>query len=596
MAKLLGGLTEQEVREVIRQSIGRPAMPYLRDPQVRARAVETARTQGVLKRLQQEIAADRPIPAMPHNLFREYRRNGNRRNYETLWFARSHQVDFAAAACYLGADYFTYLQDLMWADCETTWWQLPAHEGPGRTGRDRPIDLFVAIKAAQLAMILETFGDRIDPEVRRRVEIEVRRRAIDPFFDPHAEFWWKTNTNNWNAVCHGGIGVAAMLLEKDPHKLADLIAQTLGNLRVFLDGFTPDGGCTEGPGYWQFGFGWYVLLAAVLYDCTAGRINILADPKVERIARYPLAVTVRPGQSLPFADTEQEFVHTWLAILINRFLRVPELYGLCRLAPDGSPALDGLLDLVLYDGAKYEPLTRPVDALLADLGVLRVRAGDVTVGAKAGHNGEHHNHNDVGSFIVHRGATFFLTDPGAPVYSANTFNQHRYESVFCNSFGHSVPVIGGRLQATGRQFAGTLKADGLGGTGDRTIRIEIAGAYDLPSLERVSRVLTLAADGRRLRLTDTFVFRGQAEAVEEAFITALPASVSADGRCVTVTSERDGVLRLRAEGVAGTFAVNELVEESRESRAGDLLRRITFVPSQTKPEMGLSFAMEFAAA
>jgi hypothetical protein len=596
MNEVLDGLTEHEVHEIIRQSMGGPAMPFLRDPNVQARARETARRQGLLERLQGQLAADKPIPAMPHSLFREFRQTGNRTNYETLWFARSHQVDIAAAACYLGGDHLAYLQDLMWADCEATWWQLPAHEGPARSGKDRPIDLFVAIKAAQLAMILETFGDRIEPEVRRRVEAEIRQRAIDAFFDPNAEFGWKTNTNNWNAVCHGGVGVAAMLLEKDPQKLADLIVQTLGNLRFFLDGFTPDGGCTEGPGYWQFGFGWYVLLASVLYDFTAGRINIMANAKVERVARYPLAVTICPGQSLPFADTGQGFIHTWLAIVINRFFRIPELYGLCRLTQDGSPALEGLQDLMLYDGTRHEPLTGHADALLADLGVVRVRAGDVTVGAKAGHNGEHHNHNDVGSFIVHRGGTFFLTDPGAPVYSAQTFNHRRYESIFCNSFGHSVPVIGGRSQSTGRRFAGTLRAEGLDATGDKRICIEMAGAYDVPSLKRASRVLTLSADTGRVDLADTFIFGGQPEAVEETFITALPAALSPDGRCVTVTSQRDGILRLRAEGAAGTFQVKDLVDESRESRTGDLLRRITFVPAQTQRQMTLRFVMEFAAA
>lgn len=593
MSQLLTGQSEQEVRTIIADSIGRSAMPGLRDPAVRARATEQAGRQGLLDRLEKGLTADKPLPAMPYSLFREFRRNGNRTNYQDLWFGRSGQVDLAAAACYLGADHFTYLQDLMWADCEATWWELPAHEGPAVSGKPRPIDLFVAMKATQLAMILETFGERIEPEVRHRVTAEVRRRAIDPFFDPNAEFGWKTTTSNWNAVCHGGVAIAAMLLEKDAHRLGDLIVQTLGNLRFFLDGFTADGGCTEGPGYWQYGFGWYVQLAAALYDFTAGRINIMADPKVERIARYPLAVAVRPGQNLPFSDTGQEFVRTWLAMLLNRFFRLPELCGLCRLAEDGSPVLRDLMDLASCDGSKHAPLAGHADALLADLGVARVRCGGTTVAAKAGHNAEHHNHNDVGSFIVHRGETFFLTDPGGPVYSAKTFSKHRYESVFCNSFGHSVPVIGGRLQLTGPQFTGTLRAEGLNGPGEKVIRIEMAGAYDVPSLKRLGRMIALGADGLRVRLQDTFVFAGQPESVEEAFISTCPATVSDDGRCVTVTSEHDGVLRLRVEGTDGTFRVTELVEQSKESRTGELLRRITFVPRQAQREMSLSFVMEF---
>ena len=39
----------------------------------------------------------------------------------------------------------------------------------------------------------------------------------------------------------------------------------------------------------------------------------------------------------------------------------------------------------------------------------------------AGNNGVPHNHNDIGSFIVHRGDALWLTDPAGPAYSRKTF-------------------------------------------------------------------------------------------------------------------------------------------------------------------------------
>jgi hypothetical protein len=389
------------------------------------------------------------------------------------------------------------------------------------------------------------------------------------------------------------VGIAALLVEKDPQRLAKLITQTLEELPAFLSGFTEDGGCTEGPGYWTFGFGWYVDLACALYDFTAGKINIMADPKVERICRYPLAVSIRPGQRLPFADTGQGFLPAKLAIRINRFYKMPELYGLCKLTEDGSLAMEALADLMLYDGTRYKPLEEHADSFLPDLGVARVRAGNVTVGAKAGHNAESHNHNDVGSFVIHKGKTFFLTDPGAPIYSARTFSSHRYDSIFCNSFGHSVPVVNGQLQPEGRRFAGTIQADGLDAAGVKTIRIEMAKAYNVPSLQTLSRVIELAPAGRQVALSDRFVFASRPEGLEEAFITTLPAKVAEDGKSVIVQSKADGALRLRIDGTDGTFHVTELTEESKESRAGDLLRRITFQPAQLSPEMTLRFVVTF---
>jgi hypothetical protein len=589
---LLGGLSAGEVAKVISESMGRPVMPYLHDAKVRRLAIEMARKQGFLEQVDKALTPDKAIPVLPYSSFREFRRNGNRSNYEKLLGDRDGQQASAVMACYLGLDRLRYVQDLLWADCEASWWMLPAHEGAANGG-DRPIDLCVAMKAAQLAIALDLLRDRIEPEVRDRVLGEIRRRAIDAFFDPNAGFWWKTCTNNWNAVCHGGVGIAAMLVEKDPQRLARLLTQTLEELPAFLSGFTDDGGCNEGPGYWAYGFGWYVDLACALYDFTGGKINIMADPKVERICRYPLAVGIRPGQNLPFSDTEQGFVPANLAIRINRFHKVPDLYGLCKLTDDGSLAMESLADLVLYDGTKYKPLAEHADSFLPDLGVARFRSGSVTVGAKAGHNAESHNHNDIGSCIIHKGKTFFLTDPGAPIYSARTFSSHRYESIFCNSFGHGVPVINGQLQQEGRQYAGTIQAEGLNGPGAKTIRIEMAKAYDLPSLETLSRVIELAAAGNQVSLSDRFVMATQPESLEEAFITTLPVKVAEDGRSVIVQSKEDGILRLRAEGTAGTFCVMELAKESKESPVGDLLRRITFRPAQLKPEMTLRFVATF---
>ena len=217
----------------------------------------------------------------------------------------------------------------------------------------------------------------------------------------------------------------------------------------------------------------------------------------------------------------------------------------------------------------------------------------MTVGAKAGTNGENHNHNDIGSYILHKGRSFFLTDPGAPVYSKKTFSGRRYESVYCNSFGHSVPVINGRRQSEGSRFRGEIRADGLDGDGPKTLAIAMAGAYDDPTLVKLDRTLTLAPDGRRLTLVDTYAFTEPPTALEEAFITTLAATVDPDGRSVVIRSPQDGALRLRAEGVAGRFAVTELTEESRESRTGELLRRITFTPGTRTAAMTLRFTATF---
>ena len=110
--------------------------------------------------------------------------------------------------------------------------------------------------------------------------------------------------------------------------------------------------------------------------------------------------------------------------------------------------------------------------------------------------------------------------------------------------------------------------------------------------ERIVKLLIkeaiLSADGLKIAVRTNGLRSLAAELADGG-----QAKVAEDGKSVIVRSEMDGILRLRIDGTAGTFRVTELTDESKESRAGDLLRRITFRPSKLKPEMTLRFVLTF---
>ena len=575
-------LVPADLADIVASSMGRSPYPLLAEPGRAGRMSAVADMQGLAQRLPGLLQADLPIPVLSYTRFRDYARDGNRSRYEAIVFRRREQMKLAAIACALGLDYKEYLQDLIWAECETTWWTLPAHERPG------PIDLFVAMNGREMAFMRAMLGQTLDEEVRARMAEDVRRRVLRPFLEGAGVGWWHTTTNNWNAVCHGGIVIAALLLETDPAVLTTILAKALTGLERFLQGFTSDGGCTEGMSYWVFGFGWYVALAAALYDFTDGRIDLMRREGIEAICRYPLSATLRPGQMVPFADCHNSYIPYAMAAQINRFHAIPELLGMCELTEGGQAVIDTLEDLLLYDGRPVTPWRDRASHHLEQLGIVLMRRGEMSVAAKGGHNNEHHNHNDIGSFLVHKGRTLFLTDPGAPIYSAKTFSDRRYESPYCNSFGHSVPVVGGKWQAIGEQYRGQLTVEGLNGPAPRC-RIEMAGAYDLPDLAGLRRELTLGADDR-VDLTDRFAFRAAPASIEEAFITQLPAAVAPDGSSVTITSPSDGVATLTCRQ-SGQFQVAEIAGSREESHHHDPLWRITFIPAQTQKETTLEFSV-----
>jgi hypothetical protein len=82
---------------------------------------------------------------------------------------------------------------------------------------------------------------------------------------------------------------------------------------------------------------------------------------------------------------------------------------------------------------------------------------------KGGHNGESHNHLDLGSFIVACDGEQLLCDPGAGEYTADYFGPKRYELAHPSARWHSVPTVNGEHQrpGTGARAVLTALADGV---------------------------------------------------------------------------------------------------------------------------------------
>jgi hypothetical protein len=172
---------------------------------------------------------------------------------------------------------------------------------------------------------------------------------------------------------------------------------------------------------------------------------------------------------------------------------------------------------------------------------------------KGGHNGVNHNHNDLGQFTVLIGDKDLLTDPGAEVYTHRTFSDRRYESDLLNSFGHSVPVVAGQLQAPGKdehtadfgsQFRARVIETSFSDEADRVV-LDLREAYRVDTLVRLERSFTHGRSGDgRVDVVDEVVFQSP-ESFETALITY-----------ADFHEEPDGGVRLFRDGVALSVKVS----------------------------------------
>lgn len=543
-----------------------------------AALVAAPRTRVVLEQSEALVESLDDIPQTTYTRRRAFARTGDREPYQTPYYLKREKLHAAALRLVLGQEEFAdAVQDYLWSICEESSWVIPAHT--------RIIDLMAAETAFGLAEILALAGLAIDAEVRRRVRAEIDNRIFVPFLHASYDLRWFGGGDNWNGVCSGAIGGALLYLEREPARLAEGLALVLASLKAFLaTAFEEDGSSTEGVGYWHYGLQYVVIFAELLRARTGGAIDLLASPRVRQIAAFPGKLLLPGGRYVSFADSAEEvpFAPGIIARLALRAGEPTLLNALAEpapLAPSYGVSM-ALRDLFWRDGDRREaaPIT---DATLPASGIARLTGklpdgSPLVVVVKAGHNAENHNHNDIGSFILRVGDETLLADPGPGHYDRDYFNERRYENIFANSYGHSVPRIGGQLQGTGKGFAGALlDIEGDGHTGRKGAAVEFARAYPVTGLASARRSFTLADEGNSVWLKDTFRFTDGGEEVEEALLTWLPVEVA--GATATILG-RHHRLRLTIEHPDNVqFAVEALEQESRANHKPAVLKRLRIV-------------------
>jgi hypothetical protein len=569
--------TPETLRALLASSPPQAAVPELveaaRDPRAARARPGWALVERSIADLRRDVEA---IPRLTYTLYRDVQRLDRRSLYEVPYFQKRAKMGVAAFGVLMGEDrYLPTLQDYLWSTCEESTWVLPQVEHLG-------IELRSVATAMDLAEIVTALGDRIEPAVVARVRREVEARVLGPFLADPDRYFWHHGTNNWNGVCNGAIGCAFLLLEEDPDRLAGAVARVLDGLDTFLEtAFAADGASEEGVAYWHYGLGNVIALAEMLRRRTGGALHLLASERMRRIAAYPARVMLSPGRYLSYSDSHEE--SAFHPGLVQRLVEATGARELLTVLAEpaalrvGHASFGALWRALLWwDGARPEA-AEIEDAVLPSAEVVRLTArtaggAPVVLAAKAGPNAVSHNHNDAGTFVLHVDGETLLCDPGSGKYSVRYFSEHRYENPFANSYGHSVPRIGGALQSEGDAYRGVLLGHGAE-DGAKRVEMDLQGAYAVPGLGRLRRILRLAPRGE-VALEDTFAVTGGALEVEEALVTFCAARL--DGRTARIEGERHALEIAIEAPAAATWSLEVLEEASRANDKERPLRRLTF--------------------
>jgi len=547
---LRGDWTTGQIEAILVEVPRRPLLPPLGSDEWRrvARHPHLASTIMALRK-KADKESGTALPELTDDLYGHFHRTGERLPFERLYFERRRQLACAAVALLLcddGDPGRQLLQEAMLAKLtgifEEVSWTLPAHVRTEiATGKDPlRIDLFCAETANLMAEMIDLFGAILPPDLQLRIRERLRRDIFDNYRNRHREMEWPTAGMNWNAVCHQGVIGAALSQLDDPRLLAELLMLTRGFLPIFLQGFTPDGGCSEGPAYWGYGFGWFAVLNEQLETRTGGRLSLVeGDDHIRAIARFGPLTSLPDQKFVNFSDGAPDGI---LNPSLLRYLgdRLGDsLYHRAsaenyKYLTQTGIDLDAQRSDLFYLARLFlrwpeqieHGVVEPEDIFLPDLGVLVAHGKDRqghrwNFAAKGGHNAEHHNHNDCGSYLLNIDGVRVIAEIGAAEYVADYFGAKRYEFLATRTLGHSLPIINGIEQAAGEAFRSRILHHHLGDD-LAELRLDLTACYPEAALCR-KLVRTFVFDKRngRLGVSDEFELI-EAKSMETSVITIHP--------------------------------------------------------------------------
>jgi len=499
----------------------------------------------------------------------EYVRTGDRLAYENISFANRRQLwNMVIAETLEGRGRFTdAIMNGVWAICEESYWGVSAHirmqkAGPGLPDVEDPVvELFSAETGALLALTDYLTGaqlDKVSKLIRPRIRYEINRRIFKPMTT--AQYGWmgignpNAKPNNWAPWIASNYILANLLIEKDETKRAAALNIAIKVIDRYVNGLGADAGCDEGPGYWTAAGGCVFDALNLLYDATGGKFNIYSDPFIQKMGAYIYNTHISGRYFINVADASPEITPDGLMIyrfgkltaykpMMNFGSLMYKTYGESS-APGVFHSMRKLYDLLaIKDCSAYPDRDDPAsDVWYSDIQLMAARSENgMFLAAHAGHNGESHNHNDVGDFIVYTDGHPVIIDAGLGTYTSRTFSKDRYELWFNTSPYHNLPTINGQEQKGGVSFS-AREVSYRKTAGSAQLTMDIAGAYP-PDAGVKSWQRKIALDKRKgiIEISDTYSMNTKPASLSQSFLSVCDIDISVPGKIIFNLSNQDKV-------------------------------------------------------
>jgi len=444
--------------------------------------------------------------------------------------------------------------------CEEASWNGPLSMTPKGNeipdDDDHEVDLCSSETAVMLAWIDYLLGDEIDkksPRVRKRIKSRITDRILKPYLDTD-DYWWmgfnNDRTNNWNPWCNTNIILCALLIDVDPDIKARCLYKVFRSLDSYVEAYSEDGCCDEGPMYWgAAGGGLYVALE-ILHEASKGAINVFDHEKLHLIGQYITKVFIDGEYFVDYADGDA-IVDIDEAIF--RFGKAIGDEGMMRLGASGVKDIEprifdwfqpyGIMRNLFREDLGETSGNYPLQSWLWKASVMNAREFEGSpkgffVSAKGGHNLESHNHNDLGNFIVYLNGKPLFIDIGTEEYSVKTFSPQRFEIWYLRSDYHNCFQVSGIDQMDGGEFF-AQDVECIQNESKSMLSMELKHAYPAESgIKSWKREIALNREDQAVVVTDDFAL-DKPRPIKRFLITTTKPEV--DGQEIKFTVDGEAV-------------------------------------------------------
>jgi hypothetical protein len=515
-------------------------------------------------------------PVVKATDYLEFIRSGNRRQ-EVYAACSNALISLVMGELVEGKGRFMdQIINAVWYYSEQTWWGWSAHLGAQKAGTGLPdvnepiVDLGVGEVTNNLTWTWYLFKDEFDkvhPLISQRLKQEITNKALKPYFerDDFGYMGFKGGRpNNWNPWINYNMLNCFLILENDPAKKIEEVQKILNSLDKFLNGYSDDGGCDEGPSYWGAAGALLYESLEIMKKATSGKFDVFEDPLVQNIGKYFYKVNIHAPYFLNFADADAttggspssvyRYGKAIKDIQLQQFGSYLAKLGKWGDHSFGGKICDQIRDLGLLDEIKGADSKEALvaDFWLPDTEVAGARDKEGSFmgfffGAKGGFNNESHNHNDVGTCILYYNGKPCLIDLGREEYTAKTFSSRRYEIWTMQSGYHNLPVINGTEQMQGEKYKARNSVF-TASTKSAMFTTDIAGAYTKDAqVKSWVRSYTLNR-GKNFIITDKFELTGDNGITSSNLITYCK-----------VSTVRTGLLKLEGDEFTLLMSYNSKV-------------------------------------